>query len=237
MASPVQARSTLCYPLPLPKTHLDPISVVALFALYNVLGENDRFGIYKHSIVYQPSSPTHVPLISHLVGMLDYQTLQRTINGDGRSDACTFEIAIEEALINYLLLTPFQKILPILEKGLKKYVGLYPVADNSSTTFNLGITRVQEAVQNQKNPNEFVGKYCQQNVNDLKRNKAKVYASWTEPEIAHIFGAIYLAYSKQQEGKSCVPEIKSVLSYLAEKQFEILNELEAAQKSNPSLPL
>jgi hypothetical protein len=226
MASPVEGRSLgVTPPHFVPKKSLDPCSAVALFALFTVLDEKDRFGIVGHKIEYQPTCIYNLPFL----GITDAQSLSRTYYGNSREEACEYVYAITEALLLKLKEPDFHSLLAPLKNGLLRYVTSYGGQDNATTTYMLGVSRVEEAIKNKDTPMFFIEKYALEAVGEINNLKERISSNWSSAEIAYVALGILNAQAKKDSGKSCLPEIESIVTFVGRKQDEIGKDLQSLQ--------
>jgi hypothetical protein len=224
---PLISSSDIQQPL-IPQITLDPFSTAAIFALYNVLPDQDRLGNAKHLVIHQPD----VYLCTlPLIGEINSQSLSRKYYHNSRDDASNFVIAIIESISAYLKYESFKKMLPHLEKGLIRYVNSYgTVTDNATTTFQLAIDRIQEAIQ-WKGPEEFQTKHKEKLPKELTQNHKKYYEHWSESDIDYVTMGIFLAVQKHKDKKNFEAEVTSVKQYLDVKQNHIITHLESKLKT------
>lgn len=212
----------------IPNITLDPFSTAAIFSLYNVLYAKDRIGTCKHIVYHQPSiTLCTLPII----GDVNYQTLQRNYQGNSRNEVSDFVISIIEAISAYLKYDAFKKMLPDLKKGVIRYMNSYGrVTDNATTSFQLAIDRIQEAIE-WNGEGEFQTKQVEKLPKELTQNQKKYYAYWSEPEITHVANGIFLAIQKKDKNENCEAEVESTKKYLEIKQQEISQLLESKLKT------
>lgn len=212
----------------IPKVTLDPFSAAAIFTLYNVLYEKDRFGVSAHTIIHQPSA---ILCTVPVFGEVNSQTFSRKYYQSSREEASDFVIAIIEAISAYIKYESFRKMLPDLKNGLVRYAKSYgPISDIASTTFKLAIDRTEEAITWQGKPEEFQAKHRDEFPIQLHQNSVKLYDHWHEDDIAHIVNGISIAIQKHNSKKDCEAELTSTFKYLEIKQNKITSTLEAKQK-------
>lgn len=228
--NPIQKQmpSSIEQPL-IPKKTLDPFSTAAIFTLYNVLYELDRFGISGHTVIHQQSS---LLCTLPIIGEVNSQTLSRNYYRSSREEASDFVIAIIESISAYIKYDSFRKMLPDLEKGLVRYAKSYgAISDIATTTFKLAIDRVKDAIAWKGKPEEFRTKHIEEFPKELMQNPEKFYDYWSEDEIAQIVNGIFLAIKRKQENKSCEAAVESTFKYLEVKQTEITPDLESKLKT------
>lgn len=213
----------------IPQITFDPFSTAAIFALYNVLPDQDRIGNAKHMVFHQPD--VYVCTIP-IVGLeINTQSMSRLYNHNSRGDASNFVIAIIESISAYLKYESFKKMLPVLEKGLIRYVNSYGlVTDNATTTFQLAIDRIQEAIL-WKGPEEFQTKHKEKLPKELTQNHKKYYDHWSESDIDYVVMGIFLAIQKHKDKKNFEAEVSSVKQYLDVKQNHTISHLESKLKT------
>lgn len=223
-----QISSSTQQPL-IPKKTLDPFSTAAIFTLYNVLYEQDRFGISGHTVIHQASS---LFCTLPLIGDVNYQTISRNYYRSSREEASDFVIAIIESISAYINYESFRKMLPFLEKGLVRYAKSYgAISDIATTTFKLAIDRTKEAIAWTGKPEEFRTKHRDEFPKELLETSGKFYNYWAEDEIFHVTNGIFLAIQKEAKNKSCKADVEATLKYLEIKQAEITPDLEAKLKT------
>ncbi len=204
----------------IPSVTLDPFSTAAIFTLYNAMYEKDRIGIADNAVFHQPYDEERTYILP-IVGEVNTQKLSRNWYVNSRDDACDFAIAIIESIFAYLKYDSYKKMLPELKKGVIRYMNSYgKVTDNATTTFQLILDRVQEAIE-WDGKGVFQTKLEQKLPPELNQKQDKYYNYWSEAEVNHVVSGIFLGIYKFSSTIPCEAELESTKKYLEIKQKEI----------------